>query len=1239
MVIQNSLSASSAAASEGRIVVDESDYKGDEDKLPFEIKEVVRIRANEKFSKFYECFDEIGEGKFGKVYRCREKATGLELAAKRIKIKRDADRAQVEKEVAIMTQMRHPRIAQIYDAFSTPENDIILVMEVVRGGELFDRVVDENYILTETAVVMIICQLCEAVAYIHSKNIVHLDIKPENIMCVSQTGNRIKLIDFGLAQYYDGSSNLLFMAGTPEFVAPEVIKFEPIDFHTDMWSIGVITYILLSGISPFLGETLGETYCAVEKGEWEFDEEAFEGISDEAKDFISKLLVYDQKKRMLPEECLNHPWIVGCRAKAGNDLILSQPNTGKPLSKEGLKSYLKNKRFRKATWALVFLIRFKKHGSLNWKVLNTANKEQELKDMTTALRLPTHSANACSASFESDFKIADECRPSTSTAHPSIPTAHQALAERAPKRKKLLPSEEAAKEKLHKGEKQKLEFEAKVEKKNEEKRIEKECLRERQTNAAAPLAQPRTDTGKNKFEKSSDTLVSEDRRTEINKKTSSVAAILSMFSAKEEAAKRQERRPSRAVRTLRDVERPPKPNAPTIENSTKIESPKLDKQQKELADGSSTTKEEQIFRNLTDVACRKPKDQATLKGKTENTTCTAKGTAAESISSVKVNEPSDKKGSKEPLNVKNGSQEELFNEISTSSRPKIKLTCEGESTTVIRRKTSVKNEVRSSEANTTKAVNGQLIEENRKWATNETKIGLVESKSTSRSDANRLKSTVEKDSRIAQFRSVALQGEMQRKVSAAHAKGETTVELKKTEKSLKGELHLGTKKFADGDVIAERSATASRQIEDVLLGKKVISLNKDSDQTSVDKSLSAQRKTCATSKTVIDGVETVDETTERSFVSATSGKPPSGNSEKRHRTSKKSTSSKGKSTEENKLLAQKPITCGDAEVIRKRDSQCDKKSTLQLQKMNEDIIGPDNDDPRSCDAYCNKERFAAESKSSSHAITAKDGDDGKLQSCSKAAEKKGSTTSQTRTERSQSMSSSCSSESSQNSKLKGKVKGKKQEPCETEAVPHTGKRKNILKEGYGSDGEGVKRATKKKFNVNEPDVKEFVSLENVIEDGKPKAEEKFMKRKVTFAKDQLKDELPMPPPTTVPGFQLSRVRSESNIAARARSSANASFVFQRQIIDDQIIEKTGTPKSRRVLSVDAGKTKRDEMEVNSFEWLRMKLESRINEEQKGTSWKGRSELKIPFAQVDNAHRALDKWKSMEKKSQKPDFKG
>ncbi|KAK6110926.1 Protein kinase domain family protein [Brugia pahangi] len=660
MVIFTALPAGTSG-DEGRILVDESDYQGvDDEQLPFEIKDIVRIRANEKFSKYYDCMNEIGEGKFGKVYRCREKATGFVLAAKRIKIKRETDREKVEREVAIMTKLRHPRIAQIYDAFATPENDVVLVMEIVSGGELFDRVVDENYILTELAVVMIICQLCEAISYIHSKNIVHLDIKPENIMCVSQTGNRIKIIDFGLAQFYDGSSNLLFMAGTPEFVAPEVIKFEPIDFYTDMWSIGVITYILLSGISPFLGETLGDTYVAVEKGEWEFDDEAFEGISDAAKDFISKLLIMDQKRRMLPEDCLNHPWIVDSRTKAANDLLINQLNGSTPLSKEGLKSYLKNKRFRKATWALVFLIRFKRQTLMNFGGREVPSAISEIYDS-----LPVSIGNIMKSCAKAEASASVSAKPAkdgekseklltdisaavreaydTSRVESVIATKHlekKKLSSEIPKKKPKPSTTDEGRKKPKPNDEGKMKKEAK---KHKEKNCEKSdeisckpkkvskhlktasrglqgqmkkstetiskcsevsdskkiistmcevCITLETTKSSIsftefpkpiyaaesahirPLISELVHTIKNEVEmeerpkkycvSSANRTTQESTRhnssvnklSEINKKGSSVAAILSMFTEKAEQEKRRfERRPSRPVRTFRDVEK------------------------------------------------------------------------------------------------------------------------------------------------------------------------------------------------------------------------------------------------------------------------------------------------------------------------------------------------------------------------------------------------------------------------------------------------------------------------------------------------------------------------------------------------------------------------------------------------------------------------------------------------------------------------------------------------------------
>ncbi|GBP64004.1 Myosin light chain kinase, smooth muscle [Eumeta japonica] len=133
--------------------------------------------------------------------------------------------------------------------------------------------------------------------------------QPENILCLTKTGNRIKIIDFGLARFYDPDKKLQVLFGTPEFVAPEVVNFDQIGYGTDMWSVGVICYVLLSGLSPFMGETDIETMANVTVAKYDFDDEAFNEISEEAKDFISKLLVKDIGSRPSAAECLRHEWL------------------------------------------------------------------------------------------------------------------------------------------------------------------------------------------------------------------------------------------------------------------------------------------------------------------------------------------------------------------------------------------------------------------------------------------------------------------------------------------------------------------------------------------------------------------------------------------------------------------------------------------------------------------------------------------------------------------------------------------------------------------------------------------------------------------------------------------------------------------------------------------------------------------------------------------------------------------
>lgn len=158
-----------------------------------------------------------------------------------------------------------------------------------------ERIINDDYVLTERECIHFMRQICEGAMYMHSCNILHLDLKPENILCVTPNSNEIKIIDFGLARKFDPDKEFRIMFGTAEFVAPEVINYDTIGYTTDMWSIGVICYVLLSGLSPFLGENDKETFVNVTKAQFDFDDESFDDITPDAKDFIEKLLVKDPK--------------------------------------------------------------------------------------------------------------------------------------------------------------------------------------------------------------------------------------------------------------------------------------------------------------------------------------------------------------------------------------------------------------------------------------------------------------------------------------------------------------------------------------------------------------------------------------------------------------------------------------------------------------------------------------------------------------------------------------------------------------------------------------------------------------------------------------------------------------------------------------------------------------------------------------------------------------------------------
>ncbi|KAL7850238.1 hypothetical protein SRHO_G00195870 [Serrasalmus rhombeus] len=336
----------SEPSQESQVIKMESPGKSHEEK----IEEFVTVTIDDvhKVTDHYNVLEKLGVGKFGQVFRLTHKETGRICAGKFYKGRRAKEREAAKKEIELMNFLHHPKLVQCLAAYDN-KPEMVMVMEFIAGGELFERIVDDNFEHTEPSSVGYMCQILQGIQYMHQQNIIHLDLKPENIVCVDKTGIQIKIIDFGLAAKLDPSNPVKVMHGTPEFVAPEVINYEPIYLATDMWSIGVICYILLSGESPFLGDSDTETLALVTAAQWEFDEESFEDITDQAKDFISSLLHKDVRRRMSCEEALAHSWMATFKS--------ADPSTAKNLSKDKMKKFLARQKWKKTGKAVLALKR------------------------------------------------------------------------------------------------------------------------------------------------------------------------------------------------------------------------------------------------------------------------------------------------------------------------------------------------------------------------------------------------------------------------------------------------------------------------------------------------------------------------------------------------------------------------------------------------------------------------------------------------------------------------------------------------------------------------------------------------------------------------------------------------------------------------------------------------------------------------------------------------------------------
>jgi calcium-dependent protein kinase len=308
--------------------------------IPKSITDQIKIKnknlineQNSRVDSNYKIIAKLGSGTFGKVFKVLHISTGKIRAMKSIKretLKYQDDEKKFLKEIEILMSTDHPNIIKIYEYFLDSIN-YYLITEYISGGDLMDSISKwKSY--NEEKAAFILKQVLSAVFYLHSKQIVHRDLKPENILVESpskrensqnlttnnttnsnvnekKTPNQllnIKLIDFGTCNYIQ-NKNLSLRVGTPYYIAPEVLK-KNYNEKCDLWSIGVILYVLLVGHPPFKGFSTEEILEKVQKGHYKITGPEWNRISEKGKDLVKKLLCYDYSKRISAEEAIKHPW-------------------------------------------------------------------------------------------------------------------------------------------------------------------------------------------------------------------------------------------------------------------------------------------------------------------------------------------------------------------------------------------------------------------------------------------------------------------------------------------------------------------------------------------------------------------------------------------------------------------------------------------------------------------------------------------------------------------------------------------------------------------------------------------------------------------------------------------------------------------------------------------------------------------------------------------------------------------
>ncbi|XP_072573136.1 striated muscle preferentially expressed protein kinase isoform X3 [Paramormyrops kingsleyae] len=296
---------------------------------PMEGEETI-LRKMRRLTDYYDIHKEIGRGAFSYVKRVTQKANKAEFAAKFVSV-RAKRKTSALREMRLLLRLEHERIIYFHDAFEK-KNVIVIVTELCHE-ELLDRIAKKSSIM-ECEIRSSIRQLLEGLGYLHQNDILHLDIKPENILMADRSSDQVRICDFGNAIELTPGDTHYCKYGTPEFIAPEVVNQTPVSKATDIWPVGVITYLCLTGVSPFAGENDRDTALNVRNYNVAFEEGMFAGVCWEGRGFIIKLLVAD---RLRPDtnECLRHPWF-------------KTLTKGKSISTESLKQFLSRRKWQRS---------------------------------------------------------------------------------------------------------------------------------------------------------------------------------------------------------------------------------------------------------------------------------------------------------------------------------------------------------------------------------------------------------------------------------------------------------------------------------------------------------------------------------------------------------------------------------------------------------------------------------------------------------------------------------------------------------------------------------------------------------------------------------------------------------------------------------------------------------------------------------------------------------------------------